>query len=289
MNNIGIDLFCVATHYSERYSSADNYLNTKDEDAIKNYVLYFVQNSLHTIVGNFIGHCIESVESDDVNHSEISWKNMHYIWKIYLSSLNIPNMIYSQQLQETLITKLKHKNDSGNIVFTNITSKYLPNVSSFLSFWDKHITITNDSIVDDEYEVDELMTLYKNYDKKIGQMNDTNMIKMICHYYSPQVEVIDNKYVTNIKCNLWSKHDEITTFLDDYKFNLVNIGLNPTADIISFDDLYQSYKNYVNAKSTIEQKFNLIVSKHFFEKYIRNQLSEFIKFEKFVSSVWLSK
>jgi translation initiation factor 2 beta subunit (eIF-2beta)/eIF-5 len=289
LNNIGIDLFCVATHYSERYGSADNYLNTKDEDAIKNYVLYFVQNSLHIIVGNFIGQCIESVENDGVNDSEISWKNMHYIWKLYLSSLNIPNMIYSQQLQEALMTKLKHKNDSGNVVFTNVTSKYLPNVSSFLSFWDKHITITNDSIVDDEYEVDELMTLYKNYDKKIGQMSDTNMIKMICHYYSPQVEVIDNKYVTNIKCNLWSKHDDITTFLDDYKFNLKDIGLNPTANIISFDDLYQLYKNYINAKSIVEQKVNLIVSKQFFEKYITNQLSEFIKFEKFVSSDWLSK
>ena len=76
---------------------------------------------------------------------------------------------------------------------------------------------------DDEYEVDELMTLYKNYDKKIGQMNDTNMVKMICHYYSPQVEVIDNKYVTNIKCNLWSKHDDIKSFLNDYKFNIINI------------------------------------------------------------------
>jgi translation initiation factor 2 beta subunit (eIF-2beta)/eIF-5 len=299
LNNIGIDLCCVATHYSDRYGNADKYFtslqNTKDDYDIKNYVLYFVENSLHTIIDNFVGQCIENVESNIalVNDSEIPWKNMHYIWKLYLSSLNIPNMIYSQQLQEALMSKLNHKNDSGNIVFTNVTSKYLPNVSSFLSFWDKHIIITNDSAIDDEYEVDELMTLYKNYDKKISQISDTNMIKMICHYYSPHVEVIDNKYVTNIKCNLWSKHDDITAFLDEYKLNLVNIGFpglqNPNIDIISFDDLYQSYKNYINAKSLVEQKVNLIVSKQFFEKYITNQLSEFIKFEKFVSSEWLAK
>ena len=42
LNNIGIDILCVATHYYERYTNADNYLNTKDEDDIKNYVLYFV-------------------------------------------------------------------------------------------------------------------------------------------------------------------------------------------------------------------------------------------------------
>jgi hypothetical protein len=286
LNNIGIDLFCVATHYSERYGNADNYLNTKIESDIKNYVLYFVKNELQSIVYDFIEQCIDETV---VAESQITWKNMHYIWKLYLSSLNIPNMIYSQQLQELLISKLNHKNESSTIIFTNVTSKYLPNVSSFLSFWDKHITITNDSSIDDEYEIDELMTLYKNYDKKIVQLTDKNMIKMICHYYSPQVEVIDNKYITNIKCNLWSKNDDVNDFLQDYKYNLVNMGLNPSIDIISFDDLYQSYKNYITAKSVLYQKINLIVSKQFFEKYLTNQLSEFIKFEKFVSSDWLTK
>ena len=287
LNTIGIDLCCVATHYSERYSNADNYLNTKDEDYIKNYVLYFVKNSLHPIINDFISQCIETVWVG-ANNSDINWKNMHYIWKLYLSSLNIPNIVYSQQLQEIFMTKLSYKNESCNIVFTNVTSKYLPNVSSFLSFWDKHIIIINDSTSDDEYEIDELMTLYKNYDKKIGQMSDTNMVKMICHYYSPQVEVIDNKYVTNIKCNLWSKHDDITAFLDDYKFNLVNKGFTSlNTDIISFDELYQSYKIYINAKLIVDQNVNLIVSKQFFEKYITNKLYEFIKFEKFVSSEWI--
>jgi Tfp pilus assembly protein PilE len=67
------------------------------------------------------------------------------------------------------------------------------------------------------------------------------------------------------------------------------VGLNQNADIISFDDLYQSYKNYITARSVVEQKVNLIVSKQFFEKYLTNQLHEFIKFEKFVSSEWLTK
>lgn len=287
LNNIGIDLFCVATHYSERYGNANNYLNTKVETEIKNYILYFFHNSLQSIVEEFMEQCIVKTV---VSESNITWKNMHYIWKLYLSSLNIPNIIYSQQLQEVLMTKLTHKNDSSNVIFTNVTSKYLPNVSSFLSFWDKHITITNDPNVDDEYEIDELMTLYKNYDKKVCHLTDTNMIKMICHYYSPQVEVIDNKYVTNIKCNLWSKNEDVNEFLQAYKMNFVSINSNSVNSdiIVSFDDLYQLYKNYVNAKSVVEQNINLIVSKQFFEKYLTNQLQEFIKFEKFVSSEWLT-
>ena len=115
LNNIGIDLFCVATHYSERYGSADNYFtslqNTNDEDDIKNYVLYFVKNSLHSIIGNFIGQCIESVESTISNidlgkDSEITWKNMHYIWKIYLHNIKIPPFLYTTMLKQLLLYKL---------------------------------------------------------------------------------------------------------------------------------------------------------------------------------------
>ena len=287
LNTIGIDLLCVAGHYSERYGNSDNYFtkiqNTKDECNIKNKVLYFVENPLQSIINNFIEQCIEVVSLKGLQDCEISWKNMHYIWKLYLSHTNIPNMIYSQQLQNILINKLNYKLDSENIIFTNITSKYLPSVSSFLSFWEKHITITNDLNMDDEYEIDELTTLYKLYDKKGSQMSDINMIKMICHYFSPQVEVIDNKYITNIKCNLWCKHDDIQHFLVQYKVNIKTSSEN----LISFDDLYQSYKIYFNAKATVDKKTYPIVSKQFFEKFILTELTNYIKFEKFVSSEWL--
>ena len=280
LNNIGIDLICVACHYSERYTNADNYLNTKTDDV---YAKYFVINPLEKIIENFVSQCIEKVNIE----TSINWKNMHYIWKLYLTSLNIPNMIYSNQLQTLLLDKLENKNENGNILFTHITSKYLPNVSSFLSFWDKHIIITCDSNMDDEYEIDELLTLYKNSEQKgyneVKQISDANMIKMIRHYFSPQVEVIDDKYVTNIKCNLWYKQDDIADFLKIYKNNDVKY----TSNLISLDHMYNDYKSYFKTKGLIDQKIYPIVSKHFFEKNVTNQLSEYIQFEKFVSSSWL--
>jgi hypothetical protein len=294
LNNIGIDLLCVATHYSEQYSNADNYLKTKTDDSIKNYVLYFEKNELEKIVDEFISQCIEPVNNLDT--SNITWKNMHYIWKLYLTSLNIPNMIYSNQLSTILSEKIENINDNGITIFTNVTSKYLPNVKSFLSFWEKHITVTsvindtNDNNLDDEYEIDEFATLYKNADSKNSQISDVNMIKMICHYFSPQVEIIDNKYITNIRCNLWSKQDDINEFLNSHKVNFYKNG-NPdnSLDLISFDELYKGYKTYFKAKGVIEQKSLPIVSKHFFEKFLTNQLSNYIKFDKFVSSEWLKE
>jgi len=283
LNIIGIDLLCVAAHYSEQYTNSDNYLKTKAEDHVKEFIFYFVNNSFEKITDEFIEQCIETVNTE----SHISWKNMHYIWKLYLNSINIPNMVYSTQLQTTLSSKIENTIDNGNTVFTHVTSKYLPNVSSFLSFWDKYIYITGDNM-DDEYEIDEITTLYKNSDQKNSQISDSNMIKMICHYFSPPVEVIDNKYITNIKCNLWSKQDDINEFLIAYKHNVISSETNQNIDIISFDELYLGYKSYFKARGLIEQKTMPIVSKQFFEKFLTNQLSSYIKFDKFVSSEWIT-
>jgi hypothetical protein len=284
LNQIGIDLLCVAAHYSDRYTNADTYLKVKADDPIKNYILYFAQNPLDKIVDDFVSQCIEKVAVD----TNITWKNVHYIWKLFLTNTNIPNMIYATQLQSVLLEKLEHNNDNGNITFLHITSKYLPSVSSFLSFWEKYITITSDNSFDDEYEVDELITLYKNSDQKNSQISDVNMLKMISHYFSPQVEIIDNKYITNIKCTLWSKHDDISEFLNQYKGNMIVSQITQQKqELISIDELYQGYKSYFKAKSVLEQKNLPIVSKDFFEKYVANQLALYIQFDKFVSSEWL--
>jgi hypothetical protein len=280
LNNIGIDLLCVAAHYSEQYTNADNYLKTKTDESIKNYVLYFSQNPFDKILDEFVSQCIEKVSTE----SNINWKNMHYIWKLYLTNINIPNMVYSTQLQTCLANKLTSINENGNIFFTQVTSKYLPSVSSFLSFWDKHIIITDDNNLDDEYEIDELMTLYKNSEQRNSQISDINMIKMIQHYFSQQVEIIDNKYITNIKCNLWSKQDDINEFLESYKIKLLDTELS---DLTSFDELYNEYRAYFKAKGLVNQQSLPIISKQFFEKFLTNQLSLYVKFDKFVSSDWI--
>lgn len=290
LNNIGIDLLCVAFHYSDRYTHSDIYLCTKAEDSVKTHILYFENNSIDTIITEFIKQCIEPVTvTDTVNHLQICWKNMHYIWKLYLTSINIPNMIYVANLQQLLAQRLENVNENGIISFTNITSKFLPHVSSFLNFWEKYISISTgngNETFDDEFEIDELSSLFKQSGSQTT-ISDTEIIKMICHYFSPQVEVIDNKYVTNISCNLWSKQDDSNEFLTHYKNNLLKVEINADLDLISVDELYQNYKKYFKAKNVVEQRNLPIVSKQFFEKFVSYKLSEYIRFEKFVSSEWL--
>ena len=310
LNKIGIDLLCVAAHYSDRYTNSDNYLNTKAEDSIKKYAMFFSLNTLDKIITSFIEQCIETVDSEFVEPiivennnnnnnstlSKLTWKNIHYIWKLYLSNNKIPNMVYTNNLKTLLKTRLTYNEDSSDVIFLNVTSKFLPNVSNFLSFWEKHVTvITNDVEFDEEYELDEIATMYKfsNKDKCLN-ISDKEIVKMINHYFSPHVEVIDNKYITNIRCNLWSKYDAINEMLSNYKYKYKSLNQVDTDneskminELISFDELYQHYNSYCHAKITVDKSFCLIVSKQFFEKFLLHFVSDYVKFDKFISSDWL--
>ena len=309
LNKIGIDLLCVAAHYSDRYTTSDIFLQNESDETNKHYSLFFVNNSIDKIAKDFINQCLDVSTTTSISNS-LSWKNMHYIWKQYLSSINVPNMLYTNGLKELLKGKLNHNTNTNtevtnsDIVFLNVTSKYLPSVSSFLSFWEKHIVILDNNIsFDDEYEIDEIVTLYKSSEFKNVAISDKEIIKMINHYYSPQVEVIDNKYITNIRCNLWIKHESIRTHLETFKAtqkmstsvinnsntSVINNSINHSnKELISFDELYKSYKSYCNAKQVVDKQVSPIVSKQFFEKFLIHELNTYIQFDKFVSSQWLN-
>jgi len=74
--------------------------------------------------------------------------------------------------------------------------------------------------------------------------------------------------------------------LDVYKGSVNNI--KKKNDLISFDELYKAYKSFCQAKQLVDKDKRLlpIVSKQFFEKIVCQELSEYIKYEKFVSSSW---
>jgi hypothetical protein len=66
--------------------------------------------------------------------------------------------------------------------------------------------------------------------------------------------------------------------------NYIKKEKNVEPFLICIDDLYEDYKKYKFFK-----KVFLIVSKNFFEKFIKNKIVEYIKYDKFVSSEWLNK
>jgi hypothetical protein len=283
----GLDLLCVACHYSKRYEDSEKFLENKSDEELKQFALYLRCNNQQKIIESFCESYLNSV--DDPN-ATIQWKNLHFIWKQFLSSNSLPNMIYFNSLKNIL--KDMYKYDESNDCFTNLTSKYLPIESDFIKFWEKTIHVVgstgeNDTENFDELEIDELCMLFKMWtqtnssEEKLisnGNINEESVLKILKHFF-PSIEIIENKYVLNVSCNLWNKNAEIEKSFDNIK---EQIKTNHTLALISFDDAYNYYYKYCNNENN-----KLIVSKRCFEKFLYSKISKYIVYEKFIETNWI--
>ena len=54
LNKYGLDILCVASHYSNRYESSENYIhNLMENDEVKRYTLFMKENKPETIIKTF--------------------------------------------------------------------------------------------------------------------------------------------------------------------------------------------------------------------------------------------
>jgi len=323
LQKIGLDLLCVAAHYSARYETSENYIMNKADSALKTYTLFLKNNTQQQIVDKFITHSIQKVnveqDADSVVQSlqmqgiygtspqlssspiesgsgflikkafnyAISWKNMHYLWKQYLSAFSLPNVIYSNTLKTIFKEILPYQDFSD--AFINVTSKYLPVVSDFLSFWEETINMSdvleqvqdNEIYFDNELEVDEICMLFKSWHSN-NSITETDVLKLLKHFF-PSLEIVEDKYVLNVSCSLWNKAQDIHTSLEQYKIHLKqmmgDIPINEH-NIVSFDSAYNFYITYCSSLA------NNVVNKRYFEKYLYSVLHNFIVFERFVCVDW---
>ena len=294
-NKNGLDFLCVAAHYSERYGNSDQCLISFDD--LSAYSLYLKNNSQTDVFNNFCKHSIESIEilsqdnseKDSKKHS-ISWKNMHFIWKLFISKHSLPSAIYSNSLKKML--KERYEYDELTDSFSNITSKYLPFVSHFIKFWENTVTITipseSSAGIDHEIEIDELCGLFKKWinDNEesnfyAGNTSEHDILKILNHYF-PNVEISENKYILNAQCSLWNKIGDINNALTCLKNYYKDAALfnNKSSLLISFDEIYSFYIKNKQTKFTI--------SKRYFEKYLCVFLADFIEFDNLISMSWVS-
>lgn len=281
LKKFGLDLLCVSAHYSKRYENSDNFIENKSDDELKNYSYYIKNSNPKSIISEFCNKYI----IEDVSDYKIEWKNLHFIWKQFLSKYNIPNVIYSNTLKNLFKELYKYHDETDS--FIGITSKYLPIQSDFIKFWENTITNYNsNTLFDNELEIDELCSLFKFWTKQKneqllsnGNISEENILKILKHFF-PCVEIFEDKYVLNITCNLWDKNEDINNSFQYIKKQIENE--NKLA-LISFDDVYNYYYKYCNLNS-----FKFVVSKRYFEKYLYYKLSKHIVYEKFIETEWLN-
>jgi hypothetical protein len=294
LKNVGLDLLCVAAHYSVRYENADNFLDMKGDEEIKKYAYMLKNTTKENVIEQFIEEYIEEIPA-----TSMEWKNIHFLLKSFLSAYAIPNVIYTQNVKNKM--KEQYKYDEEKDSFYGVTSRHLPLAKSFLKFWDINICVVdnNNSSFKNEVELDEMVTLFKSWlrDKDTTiQTNPTILqkhsykgsvvekdIQRIIEHYKPQIEIIDNKYVINVTCSLWDKIEDIKS---SYSFIKNELETNYSNEMVSIEELYDFYFKYKKVIKSL-----LVVSKHFFHSYMNTVAipNDVIIYDKFIKVVDFSQ
>ena len=262
-----LDLFCVAAHYSSRFNSADLFIEKTCKDrTVKEHAFYLKNTTDDGILSRFISSTMEPCKG-----VHITWKNMLYLWKIFIEEEKVPNVFFTNVLKKHLMKRLEYScepvntnvtanvmanvmaNDMGGLdmgeaggavdsgeigeimevstevntevldnreMFLNITSKHLPLVGKFMSFWNENIRCNHTEI---ELEIDELSTLFLNHgnvyhgnQKNTQTITDQTILGFIRHFL-PDICIEEDKYLMNIGCKLWDKKQEILNGVEEFK------------------------------------------------------------------------
>ena len=250
-----LDLFCVATHYSNRYGSGDKFLEQCNELSLIDNALYLYKNTPETIVDKFIETAIHQCPN-----AIMKSKNMIFVWKKFLEERNVPNIIFYENLKGIFRNKLSYDEETDS--YLNITSVHLPLVSNFMQFWD--INMREDE-TDTEIEIDEISSLFKNWLGKsslIINVTDTLLIELIRHLY-PDVIIEEDKYILNMNCILWNKREEVINSLEVFRIICMEMDSNDNG-LKTTKSLYMAYEYYSE-----NNKNKYTVSKKYFEKIAR--------------------
>jgi hypothetical protein len=302
-----LDIVCVACHYSIRYVSSDNFIiNFSNDDMLIKNVFYIKDNTPSEIVNLFISEFLEinkekqndkpmkifidsNSNSTNIRTPQINWKNMQYLWKQFLDTRNLPSVIFLNTLKNILIEKLKDYYNEELDSFVGICSKYLPAIQQFLQFWRETIIFDENET---DFEIEELVILFKkwciNNDEYTYNLNDKQILDIISYFF-PNIEFEKDKYICGIRSNLWDKQMDIHVALEHlkeiiqsnhYKNNIVN---SPSINNnVSIYDAYNFYCKYTSNNEYDRQ----VVSKSYFEKYIFDNLSNYVIDSKFISMLW---
>jgi hypothetical protein len=301
LNQCFLDLLCVACHYSIRFASSEEVvLKHYREQNLIDSIFYLKDTEPEGLVGKFVdeylqfsgstvGANILTIENQtgSARTTQITWKNMQYLWKHFLESKHLPTVMFQQRLKGYLIVKMKDNYNGDSDVFINVCSKFLPAIQQFLQFWNENI---EQDLSEADFEIEDIVHLfYKWADEPHGHLNDKQIIDLISYYY-PDCEIEKDKYITGIRCKLWDKQLDIQVALESLRENVRGRIQREHGDVSRFAQgkhisIYDAYTYYCKYFSCIPNK--RFVNKSYFEKYVFENLTDYIYEAKFIKSDWL--
>ena len=294
----GLDILCVALHYSRKYSSSDEYILEKSNDTELMHYIFDLQNITPSAkLQQFITEYINVYEKGEAesffaltsssppeesflqNHLQtwgtvktLSWGEVQYLWKDFLQHHRLPPNLYQTVYKKILTeTYFPEQYDAEKDIFTPLGSSHIPLIQKFLKFWNE--TTIEDSNSYAELEIDEIAILFRRWNKKYQKyVIKESKIVDILSYFKPELEIANNKYVLQVRNILWDKDMDIDIALGTLKENTDPPGSFPN---VTLYDAYLHYCKFHHANLE-DGKKTMLTSKSYFEKYVRHQYGSYL-------------
>lgn len=307
INQYALDIICVACHYSTRYESSDEYLIKYSNDNAFNLRVFYLKDKqpvdfINAFITTYLDIHTNSlditkantnviIDNQSIRGTQITWKNMQYLWKHYLDASGLPSIMFLQTFKSILTDKLSVYYNEEHDTFIGICSKHLPVIQTFLNFWDETIIMDE---TETDFEIDEVVTLFRKWSDINGQnntlLNDKQILDLVAYFF-PTIEIERDKYLSGIRCSLWDKQFDIQTALDNMKNMLRETHLSDDRCVspsinrnIAIYDAYIFYCKYYSNPS--DKTYIQIVSKAYFEKFVFDNLTDYVIADKFISMDW---
>ena len=278
-----LNILCVASHYSTRYDSSDGYLERMNNDVLKNEILFLKNTSPDNLISKFLNEYIQSHTAIDENTAEpILWKNMLYLWRHFLNHLKLPSVVFQQVLKQKIVERLYDNYDETNDSFKNISSKWLPKIQKFITFWNENMEHDD---FETDLEIEEIMIIYKRWLNDPSFQISEKQVFDILQYYFPDVETENDKFINKIRCKLWDKNMDIQICLENIR-EIMATKQSGSPEIYSQTaiSIYEIYQKYCKIQYNSQK---MIVSKNYFEKYVYENLPQFIVNNNMISLEWI--
>jgi hypothetical protein len=183
-----------------------------------------------------------NIEGPVYRSTQITWKNMQYLWKQYLDSKNLPTILFMQNLKTILVENLTTYYKEDQDTFVGVSSRFLPAIQKFLQFWDETMIFDE---TESDLEIEEVLVLFRRWNEASPAMNDKQIIDLILHFF-PHVEIERDKYISKWRCSLWDKQLDIQIALSHMKETIREKypHSNQSNILVSIYDAYLIYIKY---------------------------------------------
>ena len=297
----GLDMLCVACHYSHKYGCSDDYVNDFSQDVeMQQYIFKLKNMKSEEIISQFVQEYLINLSQQQVSilssspseeycmktatsEQSLSLKQMQYLWKEYLDIHNYPIGLYNLICKKTLTeTIFPTQYNIEQEVFVDVGSSQLPLIQKFLKFWSE--TAIDDPNEYAELESEEVGILFRNWmqvqhpQQKKKYLLKEDKIVDILNYFHPELEIVKDKYIIHKRNILWDKDTDI---------ELALTNLREGNKTMSLYNAYLFYCKFYNQSNETKTK-SLLVNKSYFERYVRAKYGVYLDANDTFIDVWYS-